>query len=72
MMGPLELLKGLKVAVLDAANYERLESAFALLEKNWNEVKKNNELLKERDEILTAKVADLVTENEKLRQTCDV
>lgn len=62
-----KILAGIKGKVLDAANFELLQSAYELQENNLSQLKQNNEAITESQGLLKEKSAQLEKENESLR-----
>lgn len=62
-----KILAGIKGKVLDAANFELLQSAYDLQEQNITQLRQNNDALSESQGILKSKTESLEQENENLR-----
>ena len=65
-MDIVKILGGIKGKVLDAAHYELLENAYGLQNQNIQQLKANNDAIKENNLLLKSKLEELLSDNKTL------
>jgi len=65
------ILGSIKGKVLDATHFELLKHAYELQVQNINQLKNNNEALRENNELLQQKVRELADQNSRLKEVVE-